>query len=571
MTSEEYETQGEADSRESSPKAAAPTSPFRPYWFWLMLAFALAILHLFASLGELGHGLHAYDLHDDLCQRVARFWQMCGESNTGASEQGSLDPADVLEVMRSIDRKVHPAPTPLLAAVQVLAVIAISFLWFYAFSLRASLRERRNGGDKKTLLAWWPVAGSLVPVMLFVGTMFQAYQPAVFVMALVAIIVAAEHYSGLQTQEDKLDDQRKDLGRQARVLANTRRTLMRQVALLTESRTQLDHATRELMTVKGHTERMLDNEGLKDFIQDVYRAYSNASEVRAVVRLHDIDEVWWTHARKATSREAWAAYFDDAKRERRGAEHFTLAAALHMGQRRRLDATFVTDLPLPLSPEWKRREDDGAQPFFQDLLGLCWQLIVLDEARGQPGCQVSAWVSRPLAWLHATDQRVFQVVRREPREKSSVLTIANVQDAQEMNDPAAEEVSLGIVEWAQGEIRRYVETGSRAEEYLASVLRFALVQLAIMDGDILFTVKGTPGAVEVVPSSQLERVLNFLGLERWLASASRSRGRAADIVDDKLKMICLELFACQLWRMARSDRAQEASVGLGEQLVGELM
>ena len=71
--------------------------------------------------------------------------------------------------------------------VKSLAVVCISILWFRTFRLSALARWRR-----------WLVALSVLPAIVFALAMQAAYEPAVFVMALVAIYVAAEHYSGLR-------------------------------------------------------------------------------------------------------------------------------------------------------------------------------------------------------------------------------------------------------------------------------------------------------------------------------------------------------------------------------------
>ena len=592
------------------------------FWYWISLVagLLLAALHGLASLSDLEHSLHEYDLRSDACQRLAHFWSVCPthdevlESTTSLPAQGNVGPNapsavqtgqtsnEAVVLLRGIDRKVHPAPTPLLAAIQIANVICLSFLWFYAFSLHAELAEawRREKADTqkhptaasdwRMWQSWWPVAASLIPVGVFVATMFQAYQPAVFVMALVAIIVAAEHYTGLKTQEESLGEQRKDLRdqtlalhRQTQVLQEqsgfltqqqseleqTQNTLVRQTDLLVRSQDELERATREVLTVKAHTARILDSSGLKEFIQDVYRAYANAKKIRAIVRFHDIDKDWWAFLTKCqfSTCRAWDLYFDYAATQGGSvSEDLPLATALQIrpGQRDSLDALFVTDLPLPLSPEWKRRDESGEHPLFRDLLGLCWQLIVLAEARRQNGCVVSAWVSRPLAWLHATDRRVFQVVRREPINESSVLTIANVSQA---NSDADEELSLSIVEWAAGEIQRYVDTGSRAEEYLLAVLRFSQFQLKKSDAEDLFVARKTPDGVEVEATQNLEDILKKLGLQSWLASESRQTEQTAYIENEQLSKACCDLFARFLWQIA----SPTVNVGNGSHLLGELL
>ncbi|WP_156406312.1 hypothetical protein [Hydrogenophaga sp. Root209] len=397
----------------------------------------------------------------------------------------------------------HGSPHIVAAAVQIAAAAAISWMWFGAFRIlgRAQSQERPSGAKPGWLVplhyprlsrlvericcGWWAVGMASFVVVLFAFTMHQAYQPAVLVMALIAIVVAAEHYSGLK---EAVDDLRK---------------------------------------VEGFTSRLAEDAGLSHFEHDVYERYASAKKIHAVVRMHDIDPVWWSIARGAN--DPWEEYVKDAKRNSEPkdatAERRNLARALRRDSGE-LKACFVTDLPMPGSEEWNRRlrPDDG-EPLFGDFLGFAWQWIVLQEVQKtwkRVDCR--AWVSRPLCWIHATDRVVFQVLRREPRSRSAVLVIAD-RDGLSLS-AGAEETYRGMVQWANEEVRRYADRGCTAEDYLLAVLRYAAA-LASKQGDAGLVASGDATA-------DLRYLLELLGAPAWIASTARKSTPTLGVLDDEL-------------------------------------
>jgi hypothetical protein len=181
---------------------------------------------------------------------------------------------------------------------------------------------------------WWPVALTTIPVCFFVVTMHQAYQPAVFVMALAAILVAAEHYTGLKEQEHELEDTREN------------------------SESLVSRLRIEVQSIESKTVTILNDRGLSQFKRDVYGAYGEATVIYAVVRMHGVDDEWWPSA--IPLEEAWNAY------ERYGREHpqETLLDVLTRSPDSTLQADFVTDFPMPHSREWDRRTNDASAPLF---------------------------------------------------------------------------------------------------------------------------------------------------------------------------------------------------------------
>lgn len=397
----------------------------------------------------------------------------------------------------------HGSPHLAAAVVQIFAAAAISWMWFEAFRIlgRAQSHERPSGAMPAWLdrvhsrwwnrrVEWicrggWAVGMAFFVVLLFAFTMHQAYQPAVLVMALIAIIVAAEHYSGLK---EAVDDLRK---------------------------------------VEGFTSRLAEDAGLSHFVHHVYERYAAAKKIHAVVRMHDIDPVWWSFVK--AEKDPWTEYVKDAKEdpapEKATAERRNLARALRRDSGK-LEACFVTDLPMPASDEWDRRlKPNDGEPLFGDLLGFAWQWIVLQEVKKNwKEVDCSAWVSRPLCWVHATNRVVFQVLRREPRSGSTVLVIAD-RDGLSLS-AGAEETYRGMVQWANEEVRRYADRGCTAEDYLLAVLRHAAA-LASKQGDAGLVASNHA-------TDDLGYLLQLLGARVWIDSPARKSPSILGVLDEEL-------------------------------------
>lgn len=485
------ESTGAADDRRASKR-------FVGVW---AVALVLSLVVLYFELDALAKSLHDFGWSTLKSDTMAKW--LGQPDNAAARAKHCVAP--------------HGSPHVVAAGVQIAAAITISWMWFGAFRIlvRAQSQERLSGAKPAWLAripspqlnrlvericrGWWAVGMALFVVLLFAFTMHQAYQPAVLVMALIAIIVAAEHWSGLKEQREKLDAQSKELTAAAASLA----------------------------TVKDNTGRLAEDAGLSHFVRHVYERYAAAKMIHAVVRMHDIDPLWWSFAKAA--KDPWDDYMADAKRRPEPkdatAERRNLARALRRDSSE-LKACFVTDLPMPGSDEWDRRlkADDG-EPLFGDLLGFAWQWIVLQEVQKtskQVDCR--AWVSRPLCWVHATDRVVLQVLRREPRSRSGVLVIAD-RDGLSLS-AGAEETYRGMVQWANEEVRRYADRGCTAEDYLLAVLRYAAA-LASKQGDAGLVASGDATA-------DLGYLLELLGAGAWIASPARKSESTLRMLDDDL-------------------------------------
>lgn len=475
--------EGDWSERDQARAASAARRHFVRLW-WVALAGSLVVLYF--ELDALAKSLHDFD------------WSMLKSQTAGSWLGLPVEPA-----ASSVEHgsSAHGAPHIVAATFQIATAVAVSWMWFQAFRIQGHARlHAPTAGTQPGLLyrvragwqRWWAVGMALVVVVLFIFAMHQAYQPAVFVMAMIAIIVAAEHYSGLMEQQDELSSVTKDLGTVEKNLST---------------------AATDLRRVEEYTGRLVEDAGLSHFVHDVYERYASAREIHAVVRMHDIDPLWWSFAQE---RDPWTLYFEDAKdpSAAKTSERRNLARALARSDPDTLSACFVSDLPMPGSTEWRSRLTDPSEPLFGDLLGFAWQWIVMHHAR-QTNTRVNcrAWVSRPLCWVHATDRIVFQVLRREPRSRSAVLVIANM-DGLPLS-AGAQEAYRSLIQWAKAEVHRYAERGCAAEDYLVAVLRHAAG---------LASKQGTAELVNnSVATDDLRYLLEMLGAKVWIQSESRAR------------------------------------------------
>ena len=515
------------------------------YWsaFWLSLLLSVVVFAAPHEDGAVWFGQLRYVLAKAQ-QHPASPPSKSGESTASAptadspaADTAASVPAKVseeLSLLRKIEKKVHPVASLPLALMQVLAVIAISVTWFYAFRLRGTLRRGRDD-ELHPIKHSKELVLTAIPVFFFWLGMYTAYQPAVLVMALVAIFVAAEHYSGLELQLEQLET----------------------------ASAELKDARQSLESIHKGTNRLLSDAGLANYVDAVYEKYRKARFIHAVVRLHDIDPDWWLWARdslKSNSFDPWDKYFKE-EHHIESPRTLTLRAALKTSDERpRLDAAFVTDLPMPKSLEWDGRYDHSEEPLFQDLLGLAWQLIVLNHSRKEGECNVTAWVSRPLCWVHATDQIAFQVLRRVPREHSTALVIADNVDR---SNAAEKQANDGILAWAHEEIRRYIKLGRPAEEYLLAVFRYAMLQGAKdFDSSELVRIENSRTPPVVRASDDLKYILTCMGSSACLKEKHAWRTRAGpnhiaalhsndDKKADPLEQVIADVFARFLYDQVR--------------------
>jgi hypothetical protein len=202
----------------------------------------------------------------------------------------------------------------------------------------------------------------ILPAGVFFLAMLVKYeavdQPAIFVMALVGIYVAAEHYNGLVQHEKQVD------------------------------------------ILKSHMETLNNAFGIVQGRRELYRAYSEpGTDITAVVRLFDIDPVWWS-CNADSDVSVWSEYENHTE--------LTFYNALLRGKRP--SVTFVSDMPLPAVHE---ESDLEKADRFGHLLGLVWQCVVfshLRDAMPSPVTSLRIRISFTYKWIHVVDDNVYQLV-----------------------------------------------------------------------------------------------------------------------------------------------------------------
>jgi len=425
------------------------------------------------------------------------------KSGTHDEEKESPDPTlatiqkAIEQVGKDVRERTHPPQDLPNSLLKILVVIVISWLWFYTFLLKNELKRayrrwqqarppfdlaayRKQEGRRPIALfglvapgllprrlwrerpvadlvrgsiAWVLGIWSLLPALVFAVAMHAAYEPAVFVMALAAIFVAAEHYSGLTKAEHEIKASTDDLKRTMGIV--------------------------------------LDADGLNEWRTEVYDLYGEAKgRIDAVIRIFDIDPEWWKCAGPG---DPWDQYRERCKLSS-GAG--TLLSVLIKSEAR---VRFVSDQPLEKLVRLRGAAPSERKEFFRALLGLSWNLVVFDMAyqarvRKHVDRKVSRLrikISRAPAWMHVVDETVYQVIERGSENATVRQLTHSMTDARERQ---------ALSGWAKSNVRRFAQRGGRAEEYVFAALRFAAIRAQSSEGQHL----------------PLKQLLDELGMEDYL-------------------------------------------------------
>ncbi|HEY0288500.1 MAG TPA: hypothetical protein VGC62_16070 [Pseudomonas sp.] len=353
---------------------------------------------------------------------------------------------DNQSVVSAKETKEHPQPPRDQTYFQILNVILISLLWFRCFIATghyslwretSAKKERRRDKFKRwfesKFIRTTLICLSLLPAMIFMLSMTEAYQPAVFVMAMVAIFVAAEHYGGLQETEKKLDE-------------------------------DVDKLTDKLET-------LLNADGLEAWKETLYEDYRKAeNRIDAIIRHFDIDESWWK-----LDKDPWSAYIKASRKKKSN----TLLYALGSGSST-ASVQFVSDIDIPTF----NADPDEQLHYFRALLGLAWQLVVLFEARNMRDDRsppddkakekyLRIKIAPAPFWMHVVDNQVNQIIERVPINQSTVRKLSSDSDTTDEKHP--------LRDWTRRNIRRTAHRGGLGEEYVCSALSLAAIHNKIPD------------------------------------------------------------------------------------------
>lgn len=311
---------------------------------------------------------------------------------------------------------------------QVACVILLSYLAFEVHELPVHARDYRWGTRSRWMAAVeaellhgkFAASAALIvmfvtPSVLFLFAMMDKYQAAVFTMALIAIFVAAEHFSGLTEQK---------------------RLLEKQDAVARDLRRHVDSLAHVFGLEQG-----------KQLLYDAYRETSSGQKITAIIKYFDIDAVWWQTAED----DDWGRY------ENSGASGTLYDSLLKSPCS---DILFVCDMALPvgdglLNSEYAKQ--------FNNLAGMAWQWIVLDSVAKKRGDEYrfQIRIASASSWMHVADGKVFQILLGDVPANNRVrdLTLTTASNA-----------PVRLVEWAEGEIEYAAEGSCSAEEYLCATL-----------------------------------------------------------------------------------------------------
>jgi hypothetical protein len=365
---------------------------------------------------------------------------------------------------------------------------------------------------------------SLVIAIAFAIAMRSEYVPAVFVMALVAIFVAAEHYGGLHKSSQMLtavqgalhdsnsvlETAREHIGKMEESLRTSNEELRQSKNLLADQRTILVHAKKTLEDQQIRVERLANSFRLAKFKPEVYLAYSLANDrIDAVIRVFDIDSVWW----QQDAEDPWTTY-----KNLPNTLYWALTATTP-GHTSTSDAApairtdqvlFVCEMPWPTTFFQEQGGDSKEKRVerFNDLLGLTWWLVVLRhvrlcrrtqlmqrsaDTRGAPFPYVRMATAHCPSWMHAVDQTVFQMTQGERWDQSSVSDLTMSQD---------ELARRRLSNWAHDNIRHHARRGREAESYVCTLFLYAAAKTKHLIGESL--------------DNALDGILRALGLDEWL-------------------------------------------------------
>ena len=102
-------------------------------------------------------------------------------------------------------------------------------------------------------------------------------------------------------------------------------------------------------------------------------------------------------------------------------------------------------------------------------------------------------------------------------------------------------LNRNLFEWAEADIERYAERGCPAEEYIFSLLRWALLKVEVRDPR------------ELYGNENLERALDELGLGGWLSQGSSDKECEAAGSKDRVRHLCLGIFTRLIERSLHDD------------------
>lgn len=398
---------------------------------------------------------------------------------------------------------------------QSLFVLLIMILTFRVHSLNDSSATSVSGRDYES---WISTAYRLgrkhkiflrlyfgLPMFIFLFAMikYRHTDTAVFLMAIVAIYVAAQHYVALEKQNVTIEKTLSKINEQA----NEIETHTSELRGIRESfKEQITDLKLEVVSVKNALGTAYSQKTLYDQYRNPANSTPFNSGIYAVYHLLDIDQQWL----RAPGNDRWETYCKP------NAYPESLYAALLEGRRSRI--LIVTEMSSRLVHPDPSSETDGSRSTdFEKFVGLMWHTVVLRRvarvlAEAGIFTDYEIRVGYSSNWMHVIGGMVFQLFGEPPNNiYLRDLTLENYQ----RHDKLAGE---NLVKWAMEDVQRVASRGISSVDYLCAVMSHALLMRRRYKPE------------DQLSEGYLHDILKALGFEYWLKNQNES---SLDDVDVK--------------------------------------
>jgi hypothetical protein len=268
--------------------------------------------------------------------------------------------------------------------IQFLAVLSLTALCFFTFKT-FPLRKKTEWGSA----ADFAYLAGIISAFYFVYLMIDEYQPAVFVMAMVAIAVAGEHWATLEDFERESGELLTNIKGKTDDLKTGTDQLIKDT----------ENLRNETVNLKKQTSKVLNAMGIPMWKDELYKLWQNAQDkISGIFRIFDVDQEWWDSGDnqkkkldKADLTDRWNEYFKSPNITLYNAltTHFVnLASHIdHLNKTNEAErdkhklvdknlsklpetkTLIVTDLPMPGTEQWQALEKEN---MFEVIFGLAW-------------------------------------------------------------------------------------------------------------------------------------------------------------------------------------------------------
>jgi hypothetical protein len=332
------------------------------------------------------------------------------------------------------------------AALQLFYTVAISVLGFYIFRAKNRLKneiKRRHSGTR-FLPYLKPLAIAMIglPTAAYAIMMRDQYVPAVFTMAIVAIIVAADHDAELEEAPAEIAERVEDQ------LAHVSQGLE---DLIKDLKTSVIESNERLAQYK-------ENYSWASMVMD-----EKITRLSAVIRHWEVPKAFYDHVLTDQPDRMRFAYVDPPQ-----------GAALEEWTKRHsktsVDYTphyirFITEAPTRVT-HWQPGNADDLHYFLGLLYTMCCIYAVAKyKGKGERAARVRIG-SAPI-WVHVYPESVYEIA--ETSDPTSSLARAKDLDFY-VDGKANPDRRRRHASTYDRQVRNFYDRGTRAEAYIASIL-----------------------------------------------------------------------------------------------------